>query len=239
MRVARAQRMGMQSDDTAPVGWQWSGRATRARTSYATRWRSPETDLKWVCDRDVARARRWSASRARTVVTPDLDDVLADETVEAVAIATPPGDPRRAGFRCVEAGRHLLVEKPLANSYEAGLQMVTAGRAARRVLRLRPHVLLHAGRPEDPRPRGRRRPGDAALLRLGPREPRARAGRRSTSSGTSRRTTSRSSTSSSVRAERMLTRHRAEGADPLGLGHACVGYLTLALQRRRCWPTAT
>ena len=59
-------------------------------------------------------------------VTPDLDDVLADESVEAVAIATPPATHAELALRCIEAGRHVLVEKPLADSYEAGLQMVTA-----------------------------------------------------------------------------------------------------------------
>ena len=54
-------------------------------------------------------------------VTPDIDDVLADESVEAVAIATPPATHAELAFRCVEAGRHLLVEKPLADSYDAGL----------------------------------------------------------------------------------------------------------------------
>src|SRR4051812_48517077 len=48
------------------------------------------TELKWVCDRDVGRARQVVGDQSPIRVTPDIDDVLADESVEAVAIATPP-----------------------------------------------------------------------------------------------------------------------------------------------------
>src|SRR5512144_14730 len=86
----------------------------------------PETDLKWLCDLDVARARRVVGEQSAVQVTPDLDDVLSDDSVEAVAIATPPATHAQIALRCIEAGRHVLVEKPLADSYEAGLRMVQA-----------------------------------------------------------------------------------------------------------------
>jgi predicted dehydrogenase len=85
-----------------------------------------EVDLRWVCDRDEARACTVVGAQSDVRVTPDLDDVLADDAVEAVAIATPPATHAELALRCIEAGRHLLVEKPLADSYEAGLRMVTA-----------------------------------------------------------------------------------------------------------------
>ena len=57
-------------------------------------------------------------------VTGDLEEVLADDAVDAVAIATPPATHAPIALRCLAAGRHVLVEKPLADSYAAGLQMV-------------------------------------------------------------------------------------------------------------------
>jgi predicted dehydrogenase len=86
----------------------------------------PEADLKWVCDRDLERARRVVGAQSMLRVTSDIDDVLADDTVEAVAIATPPATHEELALRCIESGRHVLVEKPLADSYEAGLRMVNA-----------------------------------------------------------------------------------------------------------------
>ena len=88
-----------------------------------------ETDLRWVCDRDLGRARRVVGEQSEIRVTPDLDEVLADDAVEAVAIATPPATHAAIALRCIAAGRHVLVEKPLADSYEAGLRMVHAAEA--------------------------------------------------------------------------------------------------------------
>jgi predicted dehydrogenase len=85
-----------------------------------------DVELKWVCDRDVTRARTVVGAQSDVRITPDLDDILHDESVEAIAIATPPATHAELALRCIEAGRHLLVEKPLANSYDAGQTMVTA-----------------------------------------------------------------------------------------------------------------
>ena len=83
-----------------------------------------ETDLRWVCDRDLERARRVVGAQSEIRVTADLEEVLSDDDVEAVAIATPPATHAPIALRCLAAGRHVLVEKPLADSYDAGLQMV-------------------------------------------------------------------------------------------------------------------
>jgi predicted dehydrogenase len=86
----------------------------------------PETDVKWVCDRDLRRARHVVGGRSSIRVTDDIDEVLADESVEGVAIATPPESHAELALCCIEAGRHVLIEKPLASSYDAGLQIVRA-----------------------------------------------------------------------------------------------------------------
>jgi predicted dehydrogenase len=82
--------------------------------------------LRWVCDRDLERALDLVGDQTPVRVTPDIDDLLADPAVEAVAIATPPGTHAGLVERCLEAGRHVLVEKPLADSYEAGARIVEA-----------------------------------------------------------------------------------------------------------------
>ena len=42
-----------------------------------------------------------------------LDDILADDNVDAVAIATPVSSHFTLGCRVLEAGKHLFTEKPL------------------------------------------------------------------------------------------------------------------------------
>jgi predicted dehydrogenase len=71
-------------------------------------------ELAWLCDLDddrrVESAQRYPSAR----LTGDLDDVLADEAVDAVAIATPVPTHYELAHRALEAGKHVFVEKPPA-----------------------------------------------------------------------------------------------------------------------------
>lgn len=86
---------------------------------------SPATDLRWVCDANVERARAISASFGAASVTDRLDEVLADDSVEAVAIATPAATHHEVAMAALAAGKHILVEKPLASSYEQAAEIVS------------------------------------------------------------------------------------------------------------------
>lgn len=73
---------------------------------------SEHTWLHAVCDLDVDRARqpRWPSIRA----TDQLDEILDDERVEAVAVAVPVAAHFDVALACLAAGKHVLIEKPLA-----------------------------------------------------------------------------------------------------------------------------
>lgn len=89
-----------------------------------------KTDLRWVCDLSLERARNAVGAQSQVQVTDDLADVLRDPTVEAVAIATPPSTHASVALQCFEAGKHVLVEKPLAEKLEEGVAMVDAAQDA-------------------------------------------------------------------------------------------------------------
>jgi predicted dehydrogenase len=79
-------------------------------------------------DRLAEAESRYPAARLAT----DLTDVLDD--VHAVVIATPPHSHFPLARRALEAGRHVLVEKPLTTSVEDGEELVAT--AARHGVRL-------------------------------------------------------------------------------------------------------
>jgi predicted dehydrogenase len=112
--------------------------------------------LHWLCDLDVERAQRVLGGYSTVRVSADLDEVLADPGVHAVAIATPAGTHLPVAMAALRAGKHVLVEKPLAATYTEGLRLVEE--AERRGLTLmcdhtycytpavlRVRELLHAG----------------------------------------------------------------------------------------------
>jgi predicted dehydrogenase len=90
---------------------------------------SADWDLRAVCDLDVARAHAVVGERSGVDVTDSVDEILSRDDIDAVAIATPARTHRSLGLQALRAGKHVLVEKPLADSVAAGREMVAAAKA--------------------------------------------------------------------------------------------------------------
>jgi len=95
---------------------------------------SPDWDLVAVCDLDEDRARRVVGPRSTVEVETSVARLLARPDLDAVAIATPAHTHAPLALAAFEAGKHVLVEKPLADNAETAALMVSAADAARRVL---------------------------------------------------------------------------------------------------------
>lgn len=85
---------------------------------------SHATELSWLCDLDAGRARRVVGGQSNVRVTDSLDEVLGDTGLDAVAIATPAATHRDLAVAALNAGKHVLIEKPLAASVEEGEEIV-------------------------------------------------------------------------------------------------------------------
>ena len=91
----------------------------------------PDARVTAVFDRDPERSERLAAAVGAKAVGR-LDDVA--ECAEAAVVATPTAFHEEVAGALLEAGVHLLVEKPLADSVEAGRRLVEAARASGRTL---------------------------------------------------------------------------------------------------------
>ncbi|MCZ4119411.1 Gfo/Idh/MocA family protein [Streptomyces sp. H39-S7] len=85
---------------------------------------SPGFRLRHLCDLDVERARRVLGTYSTVQATADYAAVLADPSVDAVAVATPAGTHLDVALAALRAGKHVLVEKPLAATYADGQRLV-------------------------------------------------------------------------------------------------------------------
>jgi predicted dehydrogenase len=95
------------------------------RTAIAT----PALQLEWLCDLDEERARAVLGRYTRVKATASYEQVLADPAVSAVAIATPAATHFDLVRAALEAGKHVLVEKPLTSTVSDAVKL--AGLAER------------------------------------------------------------------------------------------------------------
>lgn len=87
-------------------------------------------DFVAVCDLNGERAKAISEKYGAQRWTSDYREVLADPSVRAVSIATPDHLHREVAIACAEAGKHILVEKPLATTVEDAIAIDKAARDA-------------------------------------------------------------------------------------------------------------
>ena len=90
----------------------------------------PDAELVAICDRDEAAlakiSRRFPAARTTT----GFEALLADDEIEAIAIATPVTTHHPLALAALEAGKHVFVEKPLAASTQEAGELMGAAREA-------------------------------------------------------------------------------------------------------------
>jgi predicted dehydrogenase len=95
---------------------------------------SSEFRLMGLCERDSARGIDFAARYPGCAVEHDFDALLLDPRVQAVSIATPPSTHYDLARRALEAGKHVMVEKPLATSAGHAEELIELAAKVERVL---------------------------------------------------------------------------------------------------------
>ena len=94
------------------------------------------TVLRAVCDADDGLAQRFGSFYDAEKIYLDYDQMLADDRVEAVIIATSDAFHVPAAIRALQAGKHVLCEKPIGLSVEEVLELQKHVNATGRTLQI-------------------------------------------------------------------------------------------------------
>jgi predicted dehydrogenase len=88
----------------------------------------PDAELLWACDVDSNRIKKVLGPYPGVKLTVDFHDILLDSRVDAIAIATPVHTHFPIAKACLESGKHVLLEKPLALSVPEGEKLIELAR---------------------------------------------------------------------------------------------------------------
>ncbi|MEK6215711.1 MAG: Gfo/Idh/MocA family oxidoreductase, partial [Boseongicola sp.] len=87
----------------------------------------PLVDLVYICDLDADRAKAL-ADKVGCDWTTNIED-LANSDIDGVSIATPDHAHKAPALRLIEAGKHILVEKPFTTEVAEAREIIAAAEA--------------------------------------------------------------------------------------------------------------
>jgi predicted dehydrogenase len=91
-------------------------------------------ELAWLCDASPDALDSLAPSFPGVRTTGNLEDLLNDPELDAVALATPVPTHSELAIRVANAGKHCFVEKPLATTAAEAEEAVAAAEGAGRIL---------------------------------------------------------------------------------------------------------
>ena len=94
----------------------------------------PSAELTWCCDLDETQLSRMRGFYPGIRTTTAYEDLLQDPELEAVVIAVPARGHYQMARQALQAGKHVMVEKPLAMSSAEARDLIQTAEAHGRVL---------------------------------------------------------------------------------------------------------
>ncbi len=91
-------------------------------------------ELVALCDTDPERLRRHGADFEGVALYGSIEEVLSDDRVRGVSLVLPHNMHAEVAIRCLEAGRHVVVDKPFCLTVEEGRRMIAVARGKGRLL---------------------------------------------------------------------------------------------------------
>ncbi len=105
----------------------------------------PGCELTRCCDPSAEARERVTGRFPGVRLAADLDELLADDSLDAVVLATPVPTHAELAIRVLEAGKHCFVEKPLAQSVADAERAVAVARESDQILMVGHLLEYHPG----------------------------------------------------------------------------------------------
>jgi predicted dehydrogenase len=102
-----------------------------------------DAEIAYVCDLDEEALAKITRRYPSIAATTRYDDLLADDTLEAILVATPVSTHFPLASAALRAGKHVFVEKPLAASSAEGVELMRLAEESKLVL-MPGHTFLYS-----------------------------------------------------------------------------------------------
>ena len=100
--------------------------------------------LRWICDQDEQRLTSMSRRYPMAQTTTDYRAVAHDQSVDAVAVVTPVATHFTIAKELLRAGKHVLLEKPLAATVREAEELIDLAEQNKRTLMV-DHTFVYTG----------------------------------------------------------------------------------------------
>lgn len=85
---------------------------------------NPMTDVSYVCDLDESRLKPFNFKNRQIKTTTNYEDILKDNNVELLAIATPVSTHYKLAKAALLSGKHVLIEKPMTSKVREAQEII-------------------------------------------------------------------------------------------------------------------
>jgi predicted dehydrogenase len=105
---------------------------------------TPGCELVAVADLDTGKLATVKRRFPTVRTTTNFNDLLADASIDAIAVATPVNTHYELGMAALRAGKHLWMEKPMTESFEQAQRLVDEAERRGKVLHV-DHTFIYTG----------------------------------------------------------------------------------------------
>ena len=97
-------------------------------------WKNSNFQVTYVVDLQQSRLNLVKRDYPTITTSTNYDDVINDSSIDCIVIATPVYSHYKLAKQALKSNKHVLIEKPLTNSYRTSKELIDLAKRLKRVL---------------------------------------------------------------------------------------------------------